>query len=151
MVGTPFNGRDRPELQQILGNMVNVLPIRTTIPAKGSLQDILALVRETYLGALEHGELPLNKMIEQLGIQRSPNRTPLFQAIIALNERQQGGHAGGGLPSMSPVVDEQVRRAHLACLMAWDSACAWLVQSVLSALAHVGIAVRMKTQSSVLA
>lgn len=114
MVGTPFNGRDRPELQQILGNMVNVLPIRTTIPANGSLQDILASVRETYLGALEHGELPLNKMVEQLGVQRSPNRTPLFQAIIALNERQRGGHAERGLPSMSPVVDEQVRRAYLA-------------------------------------
>ena len=114
VVGTPFNGRDRPELQQILGNMVNVLPIRTTIPANGSLQDILASVRETYLGALEHGELPLNKMVEQLGVQRSPNRTPLFQAIIALNERQRGGHAERGLPSMSPVVDEQVRRAYLA-------------------------------------
>ena len=109
MVGTPTNGRHMTELQQMVGNLVNMLPIRTQVSAETSLMGVLAAVRDTYLGALEHEDLPFTKIIELLGIQRVANRTPLFQAIVAVNEQSQ--LQGGGdevTPEFSPVPDEQV-------------------------------------------
>ncbi len=108
VVGTPTNGRHMPELQQMVGNLVNMLPIRTQISAETSFKDVLAAVRDAYLGALEHENLPFNKIVELLGIQRAPNRTPLFQAIVAVNEQQGGGDEV--MAEFSPVPEEQVSR-----------------------------------------
>ncbi len=105
VVGTPTNGRHMPELQQMVGNLVNMLPIRTQFPADAAFKDVLAAVRDAYLGALEHEDLPFNKLVELLGIQRAPNRTPLFQAIVAVNEQSSAteGPASGFTPVPSEV------------------------------------------------
>lgn len=106
VVGTPTNGRHMPELQQIVGNLVNMLPIRTQVSPDVNFKQVLAAVRATYLGALEHEDLPFNKLVELLGIQRAPNRTPLFQAIVAVNPKQDASN--GATPEFSPVLSEQV-------------------------------------------
>ncbi|KAK9839969.1 hypothetical protein WJX74_001268 [Apatococcus lobatus] len=105
VVGTPTNGRHMPELQQMVGNLVNMLPIRTQISPEATFKQVLAAVRETYLGALEHEDLPFNKLVELLSIQRAPNRTPLFQAIIAVNGQQDVSN--GKTPEFSPVLEEK--------------------------------------------
>ena len=106
MVGTPTNGRHMPELQQIVGNLVNMLPIRTQISPGATFKQVLAGVREAYLAALEHEDLPFNKLVQLLGIQRAPNRTPLFQAIVAVNA--QPAASNGAKPEFSPVLEEEV-------------------------------------------
>ena len=88
VVGVPYNGRDMPELQRLVGNFINMLPLRTRLPSNSaSLASILQDVQQSLTAALTHAELPFGKMVEGLGVPRSATRTPVFQAIVAMNER----------------------------------------------------------------
>ena len=47
---------------------------------------VLSSVRSTQLNALKNGDLPFTKLVEALGVTRSPAYNPVFQAMLALNE-----------------------------------------------------------------
>ena len=47
---------------------------------------VLAAVRATLLRSLKNADLPFSKLVEALGVTRSPAYTPIFQAMLALNE-----------------------------------------------------------------
>ena len=42
--------------------------------------------KDAFLGALSNAEVPFPKLVEALGVPRSPMHTPVFQAIVAINE-----------------------------------------------------------------
>ena len=59
---------------------------------------VLASVRTTQLNALKNRDLPFTKLVEALGVTRSSSYTPVFQAMLALNE---GGSAPGSSANKS--------------------------------------------------
>lgn len=123
MVGVPYNGRDLPELQHLVGNFINMLPLRTRLPSNGaSLAAVLQDVQRCLTEALDHSELPFGKMVEGLGVPRSATRTPIFQAIVAMNERLEGGSSSGlVLGSVEPKVNlSSPHLSHIASLHAPD-------------------------------
>ena len=86
VIGTATNGRNRPELQGIVGDMVNMVALRTKLQPEQTFLQVLASVRTTQLNALKNGDLPFTKLVETLGVTRSPAYNPVFQAMLALNE-----------------------------------------------------------------
>jgi non-ribosomal peptide synthetase component F len=50
-------------------------------------------VRETVLGARSHAELPFERLIDELGVERSLSHTPLFQAVLNFEDARSGGKA----------------------------------------------------------
>ncbi len=96
VVGVPYNGRDMPELQHLVGNFINMLPLRTRLPANNAtLAAVLQDVQQNLTAALSHAELPFGKLVEGLGVPRSATRTPVFQAIVAMNERMNKPSTSG--------------------------------------------------------
>jgi amino acid adenylation domain-containing protein len=87
-VGTPVVGRDRPELEPLIGFFINTLVLRTHLEGDPSFLDVLQRVRETTLAALSHQGLPFEQILQELNPPRDKSRNPLFQIAFQLYQTQ---------------------------------------------------------------
>ncbi len=85
LVGTPVDTRSRSELETVIGPFVNSVVVRSRIDAAASARDLLTQARDRTLDAIEHQELPFERLVETLAPDRDLSRHPIFQAQIALN------------------------------------------------------------------
>ncbi|SCF00428.1 non-ribosomal peptide synthetase/type I polyketide synthase [Micromonospora mirobrigensis] len=81
-VGTPVAGRVRAELEPMVGFFVNMLPLRTTIDAERTFDELLGQVRRTALGAYDHQEVPFERLVDLVDAPRDLSRNPLFQVMF---------------------------------------------------------------------
>ncbi|MGW5289903.1 non-ribosomal peptide synthetase, partial [Rhodococcus pyridinivorans] len=86
-IGTPVAGRGEAELDDLIGMFVNTLVLRTHVEPGETVENLLARVRETDLGAFAHADVPFERLVEVLDPVRSQAHHPLFQ--IALSFQNQ--------------------------------------------------------------
>lgn len=79
LVGVPFAGREDPAVEQVIGFFTRSVPLRGELAGSPSLDDLTRRVRDRVLDALDHQELPLDHLVDGLGVTREANRNPLFQ------------------------------------------------------------------------
>ena len=87
IVGTPVANRERPEVQSLIGFFLNMLPVRMRLEGDPGFRKLLRRVREQVHGALEHGELPFEQIVEVAARGRMETQTPLYQAMFVLLEQ----------------------------------------------------------------
>lgn len=90
VVGTPMAGRNRVEVEPLIGFFVNMIPIRTTFNKDTTFRELVKQVREAALGAHTHQDLPFDKLVEELQPERSLWSSPLFQVIFAFQKVPSG-------------------------------------------------------------
>lgn len=84
VVGTPIAGRNRFEIEGLIGFFANTLVLRSRLRGLETISDFLRHVRETALAAYRHQDLPFEKLVEELQPERDLSRTPLFQTMLIL-------------------------------------------------------------------
>ena len=84
VVGTVVAGRKKAETEDLIGFFVNTLAMRTDLSGNPTIAELLARTTEVCLGAFGHQDVPFEKLIEELGIDRDMSRTPLVQAVLVL-------------------------------------------------------------------
>ncbi|RKH42398.1 amino acid adenylation domain-containing protein, partial [Corallococcus llansteffanensis] len=89
-VGSPIAGRTRKEVEGLIGFFVNTLVLRAQVDGAQSFRKLLGQVKETVLEAQEHQDVPFEKLVEALQPERSRGHTPLFQALLALQNLPVG-------------------------------------------------------------
>lgn len=88
VVGSPIAGRLMPETEELVGFFLNTLVIRTDVGRATTFLDLLTDVRQTVLQALDHQELPFERLVSDLELQRDVSRPALVQVLFTLLSSQ---------------------------------------------------------------
>ncbi|MFL6118292.1 amino acid adenylation domain-containing protein, partial [Actinophytocola sp.] len=83
-VGTVSAGRAHPDLRRLVGFFVNTIALRTPVDPRLPFTDHLRRVRETALAAFDNQDVPFERVVDAVDPDRDPSRTPLFQAMVVL-------------------------------------------------------------------
>lgn len=90
VVGTPTAGRNRSEVEGLIGFFINTLVLSTDLSANPSFIELLDRVRAVCLGAYSHQEAPFELLVEQFQAQRNTAHPPLVQVLINMQNYSQG-------------------------------------------------------------
>lgn len=85
VIGTPFAGRTRTELESMVGYFINPLALRLDLSGDPSYRELLGRARETTLEAFAHADVPYETVVRATNPERDLSQTPVFQAMIVLH------------------------------------------------------------------
>lgn len=84
IVGSPISGRNRIEVEEMIGMFVNTLPMRNFPKQQHSFEEFLQTVRDRCLLAYRHQEYPFEKMVEHVNIPRDLSRNPIYDVMFMM-------------------------------------------------------------------
>ncbi|WP_329422663.1 non-ribosomal peptide synthetase [Streptomyces sp. NBC_01268] len=78
VVGTPAAARPTPALADTIGYFANQLPIRTRTTGNPPFTEFLSRTRAAVLDAVDHQDVPFDRVVDRLSPDRSLTENPLF-------------------------------------------------------------------------
>jgi amino acid adenylation domain-containing protein len=132
IVGTTASGRSQARFAGVMGYFVNPVVLRTNFSGDPQFTKLLADVRQTVLGALQHQDYPFPLLVERLQPERDPGYSPLFNVACVLQNSHlidrnlaalTTGEAGiqidlGSLTLQTLALEQQVAQFDLTLVMA---------------------------------
>lgn len=85
LIGTPIAGRNRSELEAMIGFFVNTLILRSDLSGDPDFLQLLDRVKETCLEAYGHQEAPFELLVEAIAPERTLAYSPVVQVMLTLD------------------------------------------------------------------
>lgn len=82
VIGTVSAGRDREELEPLIGAFLNPFALRVRIQGSNTIAEVIKLISKTSSEALDHSSWPFDRVLEDLKIRNVPNRSPVFDVQV---------------------------------------------------------------------
>ncbi|WP_261720516.1 non-ribosomal peptide synthetase [Streptomyces sp. FZ201] len=87
VVGTPVTRREHTAVQDLIGYFVNTVALRFDTSGNPTTAEFAARVRGTVRAALAHADVPFDRVVDLVAPPRTPAHSPLFQCLLAWQER----------------------------------------------------------------
>ncbi|MER5873403.1 amino acid adenylation domain-containing protein, partial [Streptomyces sp. NPDC002044] len=113
VLGSPVAGRTDSALDDLVGFFVNTVVVRTDLSGDPSFGELLERVRTADLTALDHADLPFDRIVEEVNPERSLARHPLFQTMVSHSTVTQDVANLFGYPARVDRVDPGVTKFDL--------------------------------------
>ena len=84
LIGSPIANRGRVEFEKLIGFFANTIVLRNDLSGNPSFRTLLRRVSQQTLDAYEHQDLPFERIVQELNVERLPNINPLFQVMFVL-------------------------------------------------------------------
>ncbi len=82
-VGAPVSGRRQPEIEHVIGYFPSQVVLRTEVDPSLSFVELVTRVRETCLGAFEHQDVPIERLLDEIP-GREDSGAPLFRVSVQM-------------------------------------------------------------------
>ena len=87
LIGIPIGDRDRPELQPLIGFMIDTHVLRTDLSGNPTFRELLARVQQGVVGVYSHRAVPFDQVVAALQPERNPSYSPVFQVMLNWRDR----------------------------------------------------------------
>ncbi|KSU58247.1 MULTISPECIES: non-ribosomal peptide synthetase [unclassified Gordonia (in: high G+C Gram-positive bacteria)] len=94
VIGTAAAGRDG-DTDDLIGMFVNTVALRTPIVPAQPFTDLLRVVREVDLDALDHAGVPFDDVVDELGVAHTASHAPLVQVLLTTSDLAAPGAPDG--------------------------------------------------------
>jgi non-ribosomal peptide synthetase component F len=84
LIGTDSANRNRAETENLIGFFVNQLVLRARLDGDPSFRELLERVREVALEANAQQDVPFDKVVEAVRVERAVSVSPLFQVKLTM-------------------------------------------------------------------
>ena len=111
VVGSPVANRTRKELENMVGFFVNTLLIRTRLNPERTFRELLRNVKKKIVQAQDNQDVPFERLVDLMGVERSQSYNPLFQMMFSLENASSDGYSGG-IAELNHQLNSSGRRAH---------------------------------------
>jgi amino acid adenylation domain-containing protein len=88
VVGSGVANRRLAEIEQMIGMVVNTLPLRIDLSGSPEFDELAGRVHATIGRAHEWQDVPLDRLVDALAPPRDPSRNPLFQVMFSFHDSQ---------------------------------------------------------------
>jgi len=82
VIAMPVTGRLHRDVDELVGYLVNFVPVRIQYSPSDNLSGIIELARESCLAASENAALPFERIVAVSKVARSSSRSPLAQTLL---------------------------------------------------------------------
>lgn len=93
VMGTLKANRDKPGRQGLIGFLANTLALRTKIQPHARFLDLLTQVKQNTLADFAHGDLPFERILDDLKVPRTAAHSPVFQVLFILLAKEYAAEA----------------------------------------------------------
>lgn len=85
VIGTPVANRPHVETEELVGLFVNPLPVRSRIDPFDNYEKALQQTHVILQQVISHQDMPFERIVDMIGVQRDPDNHPLFQIKFQLD------------------------------------------------------------------
>lgn len=84
IVGSPIANRNRKDIEELIGFFTNNIILRTCFSNEIEFNELLRKVKQVTVEAYSNQDVPFEKLVDELHVERDMSRNPLFQVLFGM-------------------------------------------------------------------
>lgn len=113
IVGSPVTDRTRPELKQVCGPFINVMPVKIQAEEEICAGEYLEKIRREAADMMDHSRCTPEEIVSLLGLKGEPGKSPLYSVILSMRPFDDAALSFDGKPVEYAAADTKTAKADL--------------------------------------